>query len=216
VLDLPSGEVHVWLVHSPQAEAVASLLDKEERARAARFAFSRTTELFTAAHGALRLVLGRYLGADPRALAFAATEDGKPYLQPPSGGIEFNLAHSGTVGAVALAVDRAVGVDIEERRSRTREPQLARRIMTPAEHARYVALDEDARRHYFFDVWARKEALLKTTGEGIRATLTETPSDPGEDGALRVVDFDVPGYAAAVASTRGAWTVAVRDVTSLL
>jgi 4'-phosphopantetheinyl transferase len=216
VLDLPSGEVHVWLVRSSQAEALTNLLDDEERARAARFAFSHSTELFTAAHGALRLVLGRYLDVDPRALVFATTGDGKPYLERPSGGIEFNLAHSGAVGAVALAVDHAVGVDVEERRARTREPQLARRIMTPAEHARYVALHEDARRHYFFDVWARKEALLKTTGEGIRATLTETPSDPGEDGALRVVDFDVPGYAAAVASTRGAWTVAVREVTLLL
>jgi 4'-phosphopantetheinyl transferase len=216
VLDLPGGEVHVWLVRSADDELVASLLDDEERGRAARFAFEHSTQLYTAAHGALRVVLGCYLDADPRALAFATTADGKPFLSRPRRPVEFNLAHSGTVAAVAVASDRAVGVDVEQRRARTREPQLARRIMTPAEHTRYEALDEVARRDYFFDVWARKEALLKTTGEGIRATLTETPSDPGEDGALRVVDFDVPGYAAAVASTQGCWTVAVRDVASLL
>jgi 4'-phosphopantetheinyl transferase len=207
-VDPSEPELHVWLIPGDCAPAVAHLIDGREREQADRFVFAHSARLFIAAHGAMRMILGRYLGHDPTTLVFSTTADGKPYLEDHPG-LAFNLAHSGHLAAVAVAAGRPVGVDIEEHRHLAGRDRLAQRIMTPSELSDYLALDEQSRLPRFFSVWARKEALLKAEGTGIRVELRSYPSDR-DDAAWRVVDFEVPGYAAAAASSGGCWSPRVR------
>lgn len=211
MLDLPPHEVHVWLVQASQAGTVASFLDDAERTQAARFAVDHVREPYVAAHGGLRLVLGRYLGEPPAALRFETRADGKPSLAGATT-LHFNLSHSAGLAAVAVARTREVGVDVERRRAVHHEAGVARRIMGDSELARYQALPERERCDFLLRLWARKEALVKAAGVGIRASLRGVPSEPAEGDRFAVVDLDVPGYAAAVAAEGHDWRPVVQDL----
>jgi 4'-phosphopantetheinyl transferase len=68
---------------------LAALLDNDERARAARFAFEEDRQAYVAAHALLRADLSRRAGGAPQDWRFAAAPLGKPYLlDPPCEGVE--------------------------------------------------------------------------------------------------------------------------------
>jgi 4'-phosphopantetheinyl transferase len=208
VLDLGAEEIHVWLVGAEAAASVAHVIDDEERARAERFVFRDTAELFVAAHGAARVILGHHLEVDPATLAFGTEADGKPFLagdRDAGSDLSFNIAHSGHHALVGIARQRPVGVDLEARRVMARRDALARRIMTPQELARHETIDEEDRTRHLLDVWTRKEALLKARGTGLRVDLRSFSCDPSEHDDWHVVELDVPDYSAAVASTGRRW-----------
>ena len=156
-------------------------------------------------------MLGRYLDQPPVALRFETRADGKPSLpgDPP---LRFNVSHSGDLAAVAVARGREVGVDVERRRAVHGEAGVADRIMSESELARYRALPEGERGDFLLRLWARKEALVKVSGVGLRASLRAVPFEPAEDARFAVVDLDVPGYAAAVAAEGQDWTVVVQEL----
>ena len=170
---LGADEVHVWRVSlDVDPDPLRPLLSPDERQRAARFHRDEHRRRFIAAHGALRLILGAYLDADPTSLVFELGAHGKPSLREPfdPGGarVEFNLSHSAELALVAVARDHPVGVDIE-RWAEVEHLELAERFFSRAERDALRALAEVAE-HLdagFFAAWTRKEAYLKATGHGI-------------------------------------------------
>ena len=90
------------------------MLSDDERNRSARFRFEKGRRRFVVARGALRELLGRYLGTDPGQIRFTYNAFGKPELHPDFGDrLKFNLAHSGDLTLIAIARDADVGVDVE-------------------------------------------------------------------------------------------------------
>ena len=144
------------------------VIDDGERDRARRFVFERDRELFTFAHGFLRLTLARYLDADPRALHFLQSPGGRPECLSADGGvpIRFNLSH--THGLVACAVTRAAdcGMDVEGL-GRVDYRDLVATVLAPSEIAELMALDEAARPESFLAYWTLKEAYVKGRGLGL-------------------------------------------------
>ncbi|MDD5952248.1 MAG: 4'-phosphopantetheinyl transferase superfamily protein [Oscillospiraceae bacterium] len=99
----------------------------------------------------------------PSELRTGADANGKPQvLSHP--GVYFNISHSGGHCICAVS-DHPVGADLQQIRP-VRFCRLAQRFFTPAEWAAFQAMGEteDA----FFTLWARKEALGKLTGLGLR------------------------------------------------
>src|SRR5947207_1179517 len=166
---LGAGDVHVWRVPlAPPAgplAALASTLRDDERARAARFHFERDRTAFTAARGALRTLLGRYLDHPPDQLIFGYLDKGKPYLITPPGDLQFNISHSGQLALLAFVRGRAIGVDIEQRRPLRDLLSLARTSFSPSEYVALCGLPPADHLHAFFSCWSRKEAFIKATGE---------------------------------------------------
>jgi len=215
-----AGEIHVWragLDWAPGAlSAAADSLCPDERERAARLRLPAHRDAFVAARAFLRAVLARCLGADPAALRFGTTAHGKPYLVETSVPLHFNLAHSGSVALLAVAVDAAVGIDVERVRTDLDLDGIARRFFRPEESAALEALPAARRTDAFFAVWTRKEALLKALGKGIaggvdRYGVTVDPAaparviaaagGPGEAARWWVVDLAAgSGYRAALAA----------------
>jgi 4'-phosphopantetheinyl transferase len=212
-------EVHVWLValvQSPAAiVALASLLSDNERARAARFHFDRDRTAYTIARGALRTLAGRYLGRPPAALGFGYRAKGKPYLLVPDGEwLRFNVSHSGDVAVIGFAPGKEIGVDVERRRARADLASLAHTAFSPDEYARFCAIPPHEREAAFFLCWSRKEAFVKSTGEGVsQLTDFDVSLEPGKPARLLRVAGEpqgeprwsledlpeIPGYAAALA-----------------
>lgn len=161
-------EVHVWRVRT-DVPCDAASLDASERARAARLLREEDRLRFTAAHVALRALLGRVLGTEPGEVRFVEGPHGKPSLA--SGGpIRFNLSHSGDLALVAVASGRELGVDLE-RHGPVAIEDLAARYFSEAEARALAALPPDARRPAFFRCWSRKEAFLKACGSGMTLPL---------------------------------------------
>lgn len=165
---LSPGEVQLWrfpLVVSPfELASLNNPLSPDEVQRAARLLDRRKAQAFIVGRGRLRQILAAYLHCDPAALVFAYGDQGKPTLT--GSPLQFNLAHSGDWGVLALSARTAVGVDIEKIDPALDYAGLAKRFFTASEQAHLFAAPEQQRRRSFYRLWTRKEALLKGEGRG--------------------------------------------------
>jgi len=179
-IDLPHGEVHVWRASLDAEETggadgfarLGDCLSHDERERGSRYVSAAHGRDFLMARGLLRLVLSRYLGADPAALQFTYGPHGKPALAIAGASwLRFNVSHSGRVALYAIARDREVGVDVEHLRPELATWQLASAFFAEAEVRALRQLGDDLRPDAFFACWTRKEAYVKATGEGLFLAL---------------------------------------------
>lgn len=197
VLCLPAGEVHVWRVPLDE-HAEEDELDAHERERAAKFRFERDRKTYITAHGAVRRILGRYLGCRGADLVFGRRARGKPFLEAVRGteaapALRFNLSHSGQLAVVAVA-HMEVGADIEMIRENADAAGLARRFFPAPEYMALLEAEPVEQKRAFFRLWTRREAFLKARGTGLEGVSDEIPAH------WCIVDLDPqPGYAGAVA-----------------
>lgn len=169
-LRLKSGNVHVWVVDLESAPATPGILSPSELARAGRFRFAKDRRGFIASHAALRQILAAYTDLHPASLDFMTLPHGKPALV--SGGLQFNLSHSGELALVALAAGCELGVDIERLRAQVEMEAIARRFFSPSETEALLAYPEPERAPAFFRCWTRKEAYVKAIGGGLTISLS--------------------------------------------
>jgi 4'-phosphopantetheinyl transferase len=164
-----------------------ALLDDGELERSRRFIRSADRRRFVLAHAALRLLLARARSVDPAALNYACGPNGKPRLVDGCDSLEFNLSHSHELGLVAVARDRAVGVDVERVRDVPDALEIADLQFGPRESRSHRSLPAAERREAFFRCWTRKEAMVKASGEGLTQPLDsfEVDLEPGSLSALR-------------------------------
>lgn len=187
-----------------------------ERARADGFAFPRERRAFVASRGLLRALLARLSGGTPAGQEVVADEGGKPRLAGScgQGRLRFNVSHSGSLWACAVALHREVGLDVEEHRPERSVKSIMIRYFAPAETDALLALPEAQRPAAFHRVWTRKEAWLKARGVGITipldsfevshapgdARLLATRPDAAEAARWSLRDLDLgAGYAGAIA-----------------
>ncbi|HEX5116978.1 MAG TPA: 4'-phosphopantetheinyl transferase superfamily protein [Pseudonocardiaceae bacterium] len=211
--------VHVWLmrVDLPAADVagLTTVLDPDERRRAALLALDANRRRFIAAHGVARVIIGHWLSVPADRIGWTRGLHGKPELTGTPQGIQVNLSHSGDLALLAITEHRHCGVDLQLLPDATQAVRLAGRFF-PAEETRLVtAVTDPAERVRRFGVlWTRKEACLKVAGgrlmPGMRlpvhgavtgdgAVVVRDPSGP-LPGPYLVRDLPAPdGFRAAVA-----------------
>ena len=194
---LSENDVHVWAAALDVAPDVryklAKILADEERQRAERFKFDKHRNRFIAARGFMRVMLGRYLQSAPEQIEFAYSDRGKPMLsQGFADTLQFNLAHSGDLALLAISPNGPIGVDVECIRTIKDADGLVARFFSSRENALFQKLSDDQKPGAFFNLWTRKEALLKATGEGIAGPLSEVEVSflPGEPARLLAIGGD--------------------------
>jgi 4'-phosphopantetheinyl transferase len=223
--ELAAGEVHVWSlpldISQSYLASVTELLSPDERKRADRFRFKAHRNQFVVGRGLLRVILGRYCDVPPERLRFNYGPKGKPELTPgegarPTGGaLHFNLAHSEGVGVLAVTRTAPVGVDVEQVRRLLEFRELVGQFFSVREAAEFSRLPWEQQPAAFFNLWTRKEALLKATGEGIAHSLNRVevsflpgeparvlslPAESWAGGEWSLVDLAIsPSYAGALA-----------------
>ena len=225
--DFRDKELHVWGCQlEGDAETVAAArrwLDDGERQRADRLIRPEEQRRFILAHACQRAILGRYAGCDPAEIVLQPGFHGKPEFLN-DGGIRFNLSHSHGHLLVAVARDRAVGVDLEPVRDRSSDmKKLAERFFAPDEYAAIAAAAPSRRAETFARYWVAKEAFLKYQGIGLqfplgdcqvlmaadvdRATIAwRRDRDDAESGLVRFLRLP-PGWVGAVSAQGTDWTV---------
>lgn len=117
---------------------------------------------------AVRTIVGAYLSVEPASVELTVRCQhcgklhGKPRLVA-AGGLDFSISHTHEGwSALAVAVDREVGVDIETGTRVADIAGLEGGVLAPEERGGLVR----SARH-LLKVWTRKEALLKATGHGL-------------------------------------------------
>jgi 4'-phosphopantetheinyl transferase len=176
--------------HRTRIPEYRELLDPVEQERAARFRFDVDRERFIIAHGLLRTLLGKHLGARPEELRIARGPYGKPYIEGTD--LRFNLSDTKDALLIAFAHGREIGVDIETM-TRTVDHMAVGEHYFTAEEILAIraagsiatlssgtvdppgrllgAADGNTSKRRFLEFWTRKEAVLKASGVGIMDDL---------------------------------------------
>lgn len=159
---------------APDELAVAQvLLSPDEVDRANRFHFPLHRDRFLIAHSWLRNVLSLYLDKAPSAISYHFTPEKKPYLEPANGKqLTFNLSHSADLAVCAVTIDHDIGIDIEQMETESKE-DLAKRFFSKSEYNLLTQVPAANRLAAFYQIWARKEAILKATGKGLSIPLNQ-------------------------------------------
>jgi 4'-phosphopantetheinyl transferase len=183
--ELKHGEAHLWAVQLDVAavdlDKYASLLSRDEQQNADSLRTEDLQQRSIVAHGALRMILGRYLNAPPESIVFTFEQRGKPVIagEHADSGLHFNLSHSGDLALVAVAKKCKVGVDIELLREINNLESLARRYFHSSEVEDVLATAANRDRR-FLQCWTAKEAVLKAFGSGIVEALNDFCVPPSE------------------------------------
>lgn len=208
----PNG-LHVYRIPVSKDPLVlaqlSAVLNAGELERAYRYMKVQDQHRFISGRASLRQILSHYTGLSPAGIEFSTGKGHKPGLisHPETC---FNLSH--TADWILLAISRfEVGVDLEFIQSEFRYREVVEAHFTEAER-NYLNLDGLDRR--FYEIWTRKEAFLKATGQGLGDHLNLSPAlaghhelSPQLDGSdlhWQLMAFNLDeDYVAAVAGVEG-------------
>ncbi|QFG27416.1 4'-phosphopantetheinyl transferase superfamily protein [Actinomadura sp. WMMB 499] len=152
------------------------LLHAAERTRYDRFLRPEDKARFVTGRFLARTALAARTGLSPDAIAFTTecphcgADHGKPRL--PGHDVDFSLSHSGDRVVLAVAEGVRIGVDVERESDRDID-RLAEMVLAAPEREDFAALPLEERRRAFHVYWSRKEAVLKATGHGLAAPMTD-------------------------------------------
>ncbi|GAA4921217.1 4'-phosphopantetheinyl transferase family protein [Stackebrandtia albiflava] len=228
---IPLGECHVWSASPRPLPGVERWLAPEEGERRAAYRRDADRDRFTVGCVVTRVVLAAHLGVSPGEVPLrrdcrCGRPHGRPRLTVP--GPCVSVSHSGGLVLVAVSTAGEVGVDVQECTPDPGVPVEA--VMSAREAAGFRMTPPRARTAGFYTVWARKEAVLKATGDGLTVPMphAEVTRPDRAAGVLRLAhrpdlpvglwDLPVPpGYAGAVALLRPTPVpVEMRDADALL
>ncbi len=196
-LSISSQTVHVWLAElsdfKSDMKALLAFLSPDEVMRAERFHFQLHQERFIISRGLLRRTLSLYTDIPPQEILFSYGLHGKPYLENNPNELQFNVSHSEGLAIFAITAQQEIGVDIQKIEPHFRE-DVARRFFSPDEYRELMTLTGETRIKGFYERWCRKEAMIKTLGQGVFMSLSEQ---------YCVENIEVPdGYQGAIATVR--------------
>jgi 4'-phosphopantetheinyl transferase len=214
-LPIPTQPIMVFRLNLPLnqhlTELLFNLLSPEEQKRATRFRQLADQQRHMLGRGLFRLIAGQLTGHMARSVVIEKDVNGKPFL-PQAPNWHLSVSHTGDW--VVLAVDQVpVGVDVEQINPRFIIDDLIPTVLSQTEQ-QAMTLHPDSH-SFFYELWTRKETLVKATGIGVTDEFVNIPALPGThtvesrliggEGPWRVTSFFVDDtYPAALACTPAA------------
>lgn len=207
---LQNSQIHIYQVDLDKAVDCWHCLTPEEQQRADEIRIQTVKDRFINSRGLLRQYLSHYLQQAPHNILLNSQEKGKLYIKDSP--LLFNLAHSNNMALYAFNYDYEIGIDIEQQRSLTDLLQIAERVFSTTELDYLTTVTQAKRLDAFFKLWTRKEAVIKTSGEGLAADLRSitttqhtgsivSPLTYLQPFQCQLQDIEAPkGYAAALAA----------------
>ena len=174
---LEAGGIAVWVdtidLEEDEVRSFAGLLSKAELTRAARYRFERDRRRYKVRHGILRQLLARYLNCAAPKIEIRSDEKGKPHAvdRTQAESLQFSLSHSAGMAVFAFTRATGIGIDIERISGFPEMQAFAEMNFTPVEIRELDDGAEGMRLETFFKLWARKEAVLKASGDGLAVPL---------------------------------------------
>lgn len=181
MLELTPDTAHLWYVFPDEVRAPEllaayhALMAPEEAVKQARFHFPEGRHEYLLTRALVRTVLSRYAPVAPAAWTFVLGSHGRPEIAGPRGGppLRFNLSNTRGLIVCLVALERDVGVDVEDTARQTETVEIADRFFSPAEVRALRAHPTAQQRDRFYDYWTLKEAYIKARGMGLALPLDQ-------------------------------------------
>lgn len=139
-----------------------AILSDAELEKSSRFLNRKDAERYIACRHSLRHILSGFILHSPASIQFGTSGNKKPAVD----GIEFNISHSGNLILIAVS-QTAVGIDIE-----LVVPDFDYNLLLDSSFSARERLGINSP-FGFYELWTRKEALLKASGEGLTDGMNE-------------------------------------------
>jgi 4'-phosphopantetheinyl transferase len=180
IIPLTRGEIHLWLAFYDEIaeerlhSACRELLNGAEKEQEPRFYFARDQRRYLITRALVRTVLSRYAEVDPREWAFSTNAYGRPEIvntQAKDACLSFNISHTHSLIVLGVTRGRALGVDVENFRTRTAPIAVANHYFAPEEVAALAVAPPEQQPYRFFEYWTFKESYIKARGMGLSLPL---------------------------------------------
>ena len=146
-----------------------TVLSEAELLKSARFYKVADQENYLVRKYTLRHILGLFLQQEPASITFHQQANKKPAIA----NLQFNTSHS--KNGIVIAVSQApIGIDIEYIDPDFDYSAIVQHHFNSAE-TQFINTAKDPRLA-FYTLWTRKEAFLKTTGQGLVDNLSQVDS----------------------------------------
>ena len=165
--------------------------EETERAERLRHAVDRTRYVF--GRGLLRCIAGAYMAHAPGSIEVMTTAHGKPMIAGAS--LSVNVSHSGRWVLAAAGEGTPMGVDVELRDPSVDIRGVAGTVFSDWENEALHACPEQVRMDLFYEIWTRKEAVIKADGRGIQFGLQRFDVEfrPGHTPCVRKIRHEKSG-----------------------
>lgn len=179
-LPLARDAVDLWYVFPEELgeedlSACRRYLSPDEKDHLVRLSLEKVHRQFLVTRALVRNVLSRYAATHPLAWTFTKNRYGRPEVAGPDGvpPLAFNVSHTSGLVAVAVALDREVGVDVEDEKRSGQTIEIADRFFSAAETAELRSQPAGSQRERFFEYWTLKESYIKARGMGLSIPLDQ-------------------------------------------
>ena len=164
-----------------------NLLSDSEKKRADHFRFESDFSGYVSVHALLRMELSRLIKKDAKEIRIEQDINGKPFI--PDMNLPFNLSRTEKIFAFVIGREtQFLGVDIEQIKPDIDYTGISKNFFSLKEQQLIYLTDRvDDRRSTFYEIWTRKEALLKAIGVGITTELKKVQVLQGRN------QIDIPG-----------------------
>ena len=176
------ANVHVWRLRISSNTALINhfeaVLDAGEQKRASSYHHDKDKTRFILCRGALRFLLGRYMGREAADIKFVLGKNYKPFVQT-TGEHEFhyNVTHSGDWILIAIA-NTPVGIDTEYIDADFSFTEVLP-VCFKKDEINFIQKAKEPIPAFYL-LWTRKEALTKATTKGIDNDLSFIPCLEGD------------------------------------
>jgi len=131
-------------------------------------------------------MLSAYLNISPDNLMIFTTQEGKHFLSPVVGSLQFNYSHSGDYLVLAVSSQLELGIDIEK----IHDFPMLKNVLKRTSVETHTYFEENYDNHYqyvdsFFRYWTTNEALQKCVGLLMPDTFYPYSEILFEDGLVR-------------------------------
>lgn len=173
---LSQNQVHVWWTDVQSnyqwLTTQEGYLTEAEKRKSEFYILPQQKNEYKLARHTLRNLLSHYLPqCKPEEFSISKEANGKPFLERPLSPLTFNLSHSQGTIAIAIALNREAGIDVETTNQQGNFREIAQRFFSPTENYSLNQLNETELRTYFLEIWTLKESYLKARGLGLNLPL---------------------------------------------
>ena len=153
------------------AEQYTTLLSDLELDNLNKFKFFKDYSVYLVSHVAMRLLISEYTNTDPKKISYYYSKNGKPWI---SKDICFNLSHAHKKAIIGFH-KKDIGVDIEYKKD-LEDYNSIEDLVYIKEEKEYIK--NGYRRERFYELWTKKEAIIKGIGIGFSKNVKDLSIGP--------------------------------------
>lgn len=171
--ELKKQEIHLWVanrnIYNNQKSYSEYFLNDYEKNRAQRFRFKKDHDMFVIGRYTARILLAYYTQRVPEDVMILPDPFGKPTSDLD---LYFNISHSNDQLLLGFS-NSEIGVDIEKTNLSISAEWFSKNNFSETEFQVLEKTPLSERIDTFFEIWTKKESLVKAIGKGLSLSLKD-------------------------------------------